>query len=378
MLTPYGPGGLLLVTDRDGRCVAVIDPVTGQTVRVHGRSRSLAAAVPGARTARGATDSLNRFSGVFPNQGSYAGGTPVTIIGTHFSQATAVYFGPRPAASFALVDDQTIVAVTPAGSGSAPVTVTTPGGTARVGYFFYQYWPSLSGVIPAAGPVGGGNVVTLRGANLSTALLVHFGDAVAFPLVVSDAQLLVTAPPVTGPGSVPVYVSGIGGVSNRLLYTYAAAPSVTGVSPSAGPTSGGSTLVVTGTGLAGVTGVTLGGVPATSFRAYSDTLLVVVTPAGAPGPAALTVTTPGGSVTVPAAFDYMAPSATEVTSDPDPSLVGQPVTFTAAVTAVPPTTGTPTGTVTFDFGDGTAPVTAAVTDGTATVSHAYTAPSTAP
>ncbi|MFE3551967.1 Ig-like domain repeat protein [Streptomyces kronopolitis] len=378
MLTPYGPGGLLLVTDRDGRCVAVTDPVTGQSVRVPGRSRSLAAAVPGARSARGATDSLNRFSGVFPNQGSYAGGTLVTIIGTHFSYATAVYFGPRPAASFAVVDDQTIVAVTPSGSGSAPVTVTTPGGTARVGYFFYQYWPSLSGVIPAAGPVGGGNVVTLRGANLSTALLVHFGDAVAFPLVVSDAQLLVTAPPVTGPGSVPVYVSAIGGVSNRLLYTYAAAPSVTGVSPSAGPISGGSTLVVTGTGLAGVTGVTLGGVPATSFRAYSDTLLVVVTPAGVPGPAALTVTTPGGSVTVAAAFDYMAPSATEVTSDPDPSLVGQPVTFIAAVTAVPPTTGTPTGTVTFDFGDGTAPVTAAVTDGTATVSHAYTAPSTAP
>nr|QBF51787.1 IPT/TIG domain-containing protein [Streptomyces caniferus] len=378
MLTPYGPGGLLLVRDGDGRCVAVIDPATGRIVRAPGHSLSPAAAVPGARGARGTTDGLNQFSGVFPNQGSYAGGTLVTIIGTHFSHATAVYFGPRPAASFAVLDDRTIVAVTPSGSGSAPVTVTTPGGTARVGSFYYQYWPSLSGVIPAAGPVGGGNIVTLRGANLSTALLVHFGDAVAFPLVVSDAQLLVTAPPVTGPGSVPVYVAGIGGVSNRLLYTYAAAPSVTAVSPAAGPIAGGSTIVVTGTGLAGVTGVTIGGLPATSFRAYSDTLLVVVTPPGTPGPADITVTTPGGSVTVPAAFDYMAPSTTEVTSDPDPALVGQPVAFTATVAAVAPTTGTPTGTVTFDFGDGTAPVTAAVTDGTATVSHAYTAPSGTP
>ncbi|MEV6569284.1 Ig-like domain repeat protein [Streptomyces kronopolitis] len=372
MLTPYGPGGLLLVRDGDGRCVAVIDPVTGRIVRAPGRSLSLTGSVPGARGARGATDGLNQFSGVFPNQGSYAGGTLVTIIGTHFSRATAVYFGPRPAASFAVLDDRTIVAVTPSGSGSAPITVTTPGGTARVGYFYYQYWPSLSGVIPAAGPVGGGNIVTLRGANLSTALLVHFGGTVAFPLVVSDAQLLVTAPPVTGPGSVPVYVVGIGGVSNRLLYTYAAAPSVTGVSPATGPIAGGSTIVLTGTGLTGVTGVTIGGLPATSFRAYSDTLIVAVTPPGTPGPADITVTTPGGSVTVPAAFDYMAPSTTEVSSDPDPALVGQPVTFTATVAAVPPTTGTPTGTVTFDFGDGSPTTTALLTAGAATTTHAYT------
>ncbi|MBM4791731.1 IPT/TIG domain-containing protein [Streptomyces sioyaensis] len=184
----------------------------------------------------------------------------------------------------------------------------------------------------------------------------HFGDAVAFPVVLSDARLLVTAPPVAGPGTVPVYVTGIGGVSNRLPYTYAAAPSVTGVSPATGPIAGGSTVVLTGTGLSLVTGVRFGALPATSFRAYSDTLIVAVTPAGAPGPADITVTTPGGSVTVPAAFDYKAPSATVVTSTPDPALVGQPVTFTAAVTGVPPTPGTPSGTVTFDFGDGSATV----------------------
>lgn len=104
----------------------------------------------------------------------------------------------------------------------------------------------------------------------------------------------------------------------------------------------------------------------------------MVTPPRVPGPADITVTTPGGSVTVPDAFGYKAPPATSVTSTPDPALVGQPVTFTAVVTGVPPTTGTPTGTVTFDFGDGTSSVTAPVTDGTATVSHVYTAPSDTP
>ncbi|MEU5545501.1 Ig-like domain repeat protein [Streptomyces sioyaensis] len=338
MLTPYGPGGLLI------------------------RSFGL----------------LNQFSGVFPNQGSSGGGTLVTLIGSHLGNATAVYFGPRPAASFAVLDDQTIVAVSPAGSGAVPVTVTTPGGTARIGYFYYLYWPALSAITPAAGPVGGGNVVELRGINLSTARLVYFGDAVAFPVVLSDARLLVIAPPVAGPGTVPVHVGSIGGVSNRLPYTYAAAPSVTGVIPATGPIAGGSTVILTGTGLSLVTGVSFGALSATSFRAFSDTLIVAVTPAGPPGPADVTVTTPGGSVTVPAAFDYKAPSATAVTSTPDPALVGQPVTFTAAVTGVPPTLGTPSGTVTFDFGDGTAVVTAEVTDGTATAGHTYTGPSGTP
>ncbi|WP_411136761.1 beta strand repeat-containing protein [Streptomyces sp. C10] len=58
-------------------------------------------------------------------------------------------------------------------------------------------------------------------------------------------------------------------------------------------------------------------------------------------------------------------------TSPDPSVAGQQVTFTARVTAVPPGAGTPTGTVTFDFGDGTAPVTAPVSSDEATVTHAY-------
>ncbi|WP_170314245.1 Ig-like domain repeat protein, partial [Streptomyces angustmyceticus] len=428
MLTPEHPNGPFLITDRDGNCIAVIDPASRKVVPTLSApvplvargagdelvlrtsvdrtdlpraldSNTLLHALPGAlaRTAvaprllrrseltgpagfagRADVPGLLSLSGIFPDQGSYSGGTLVTIVGRHFTGATSVYFGSRQAASFSVLDDRTIVAVTPAGNGAVPVTVTTPGGSARVGYFFYLYWPSISRLIPSAGPVGGGNVVELVGANLSTALLVHFGDAIAFPTAVSEGQLLVTAPPVAGPGTVPVYVTTIGGVSNQLPYTYAAAPSVNSVSPATGPIAGGTTLVVRGTGLGRVTAVTVGGVPAVSFRAYSDTLLVVVTPPGAPGPADLVITTPGGSVTVSGGFGYQAPTQTAVSSAPDPSVVGEAVAFTAVVTGVPPTTGTPTGTVTFDFGDGSAPVPAALTDGAATVSHVYTAPSGTP
>ncbi|MFE9007180.1 Ig-like domain repeat protein [Streptomyces sp. NPDC007875] len=420
------PHGLILVTDPGENCIAVVDPESRRLVPtlsapiplparcmpdrlvVHTALDGLDALAafhrgtlldslpdaserpartgvrpgewPGIEIARplGTFELFNQFSGIFPDQGPYSGGTLVTIIGSHFSGATAVSFGSRRAASFSVLDDQTIIAVSPSGTGSVPVKVTTPGGTAPVGFFYYVTWPTLTGILPIAGPIGGGNIVELTGVNLSTARLVRFGTAIASPTAVSDQHLLVTAPPASGPGTVSLYVISVGGVSNRLLYTYAPVPVVTEVSPATGSVTGGETTVLTGTGLTYVTGVTLGGVPAASFESYSDTLLAVVTPPGVPGPADITVTTAGGSVTVPGGFAYTASTTTAVTSAPDPSVVGQPVTFTAAVTGVPPTAGTPTGTVTFDFGDGSPSVNVSLTDGTATVSHVYTAPSVTP
>ncbi|GAA1145708.1 hypothetical protein GCM10009579_80780 [Streptomyces javensis] len=417
---PCRPLGLILVTDPGENCIAVVDPESlglvptlSAPIPIPARSLpdrlvvrtavdrldALAAlrrgtlldplpgdpdrpVLPGARTGLGAVRPLgtyelfNQFAGIFPDQGPYSGGTLVTVIGSHFSGATDVFFGTRRAASFSVLDDQTIVAVSPSGTGSVPVYVTTPSGTAPIGSFFYLPWPTLTDIAPIAGPLGGGDIVELTGVNLSTARLVHFGDSVALPTAVSDQHLLVTAPPASGPGTVPVYVITVGGVSNRLLYTYAAVPVVSDVSPTTGSTAGGEPVVLTGTGLSHVTGVTFGGVPATSFGSISDTLLVAVVPPNVPGPADITVTTAGGSVTVPNGFGYVAPSTTTVTSAPDPSVVGQPVTFTAVVAGVP--AGTPTGTVTFDFGDGSPTVAVSLTGGTATVGHVYAAPSVAP
>ncbi|GGO81908.1 hypothetical protein GCM10012280_07290 [Wenjunlia tyrosinilytica] len=415
MPTPYRPRGLVIVTDQGGDCLAIVEPDSHRIVRTLHAPIPLVArsapdrlvvcteaevsgvlavleAGPFSATANaplpapvplGTADDdppqlFNGFSGVFPNQGPYSGGTLVTIIGEHLANATAVHFGSHPAAGFSVLDDSTIVAVTPWGAGAVPVTVTTPGGTARIGSFLYIPWPGLRGILPSTGPIGGGTIVELTGVNLSTAIVVHFGDAVAHPTAVSDQHLLVTAPPATGPGTVPVHVRTVGGVSNRLFYTYAPVPEVTGVTPATGPIAGDSTLLLTGTGLSRVTAVTVGGAPARSFRSYSDSLVVVVTPPGVAGPADITVTTAGGTVTVPDAFGYMVPTQTALTSAPDPALVGGPVTFTAVVTGVPPTTGTPSGTVTFGFGDGSPAVTTALTDGTATVVHAYSAPSDSP
>ncbi|MEV5773455.1 Ig-like domain-containing protein [Streptomyces antimycoticus] len=64
-----------------------------------------------------------------------------------------------------------------------------------------------------------------------------------------------------------------------------------------------------------------------------------------------------------------ASTTTTVTSAPDPSTLGQPVTFTATVTPVAPGAGTPAGTVTFIIGgSGGGTFTQPLSGGTATLS----------
>ncbi len=56
-----------------------------------------------------------------------AGGTLVTITGTGFTDATAVYFGTSPATDVTVLSDTTITADSPAGAGSQPVSAISPG-----------------------------------------------------------------------------------------------------------------------------------------------------------------------------------------------------------------------------------------------------------
>lgn len=66
---------------------------------------------------------------ISPHSGPVAGGTVVTITGTNLSLALSVQFGTVPAASFTIDSDTQITAISPPGTGTVDVTVTTPGGT---------------------------------------------------------------------------------------------------------------------------------------------------------------------------------------------------------------------------------------------------------
>ncbi len=98
---------------------------------------------------------LQAISSVTPSQGTYSGGTAITITGSYLSGATSVKVGGVPATSVVAVDATTVTAVTPAGSvGAATVEVTTPKGTATAsGAFNYTSvvvpgWATLIEAMP--------------------------------------------------------------------------------------------------------------------------------------------------------------------------------------------------------------------------------------
>lgn len=72
-------------------------------------------------------------------------------------------------------------------------------------------------------------------------------------------------------------------------------PTVTALSPSTGPSAGGTEVVISGTELENVTAVSFGAVPARSFTVESATRLRATSPGGAAGTVAVTVTTSAGT-----------------------------------------------------------------------------------
>ncbi|MET9660762.1 IPT/TIG domain-containing protein [Streptomyces sp. NPDC006510] len=75
-----------------------------------------------------------------PTTGPDYGGTASTIIGTNLSDVVDVSYGPDSAA-YNVIDDTTIVAYSPGGTGTVPVTVTSTGGSDSSQTFTYTVSP---------------------------------------------------------------------------------------------------------------------------------------------------------------------------------------------------------------------------------------------
>ncbi|MGQ3096389.1 MAG: IPT/TIG domain-containing protein [Brevundimonas aurantiaca] len=243
-------------------------------------------------------------TGVTPNSGPTAGGTSVVIQGTAFTGATAVSFGGSPATGVVVNSATQITAVSPAGSaGTVSVSVTTPGGTGTLSNaFVYVAAPTITSVSPAAGPTAGGTSVTVTGTNLSSATGVAFGGVAGTITANTATSITVTAP--AGSGVVDVAVTTAGGVATAVSgYAYAAAPTISGVSPNTGPETGGTTVTLTGTNLTNASAVTFGGNAAT-ITANTATSITATVPAGA-GSVGVAVTTAAGTATAVNAYSYI-------------------------------------------------------------------------
>ena len=87
-------------------------------------------------------------------------------------------------------------------------------------------------------------------------------------------------------------------------FTYALAPTITSVSPSEGPTSGGTVVTIDGTNLASPSVVAFGGNAGTVTASSASSITVTTPPSSSAGLADVLVTTFGGSVTDTDCFTY--------------------------------------------------------------------------
>ena len=225
------------------------------------------------------------------------------------------HFGAAKAAIVAAI----VVAVAAAAVGTALAAGRTGHGSPPA-----VTLPAVTGVSPATGSTVGGSTVTITGTGLAAATVVRFGGVAGTITADSGTRITVTSPPSigtvdktvttaavtadsgtqitgtgtdTGSGTVDITVTTSVGTSHSTTadhYTYTAPrPAVTGVSPDGGSTAGGTTVSITGTGLAGATGVRFGGVAGT-ITADSSTQITVTSPPGA-GTVTVTVITPAGT-----------------------------------------------------------------------------------
>ncbi|MFC5457339.1 beta strand repeat-containing protein [Prosthecobacter fluviatilis] len=269
---------------------------------------------------------------IFPVSGPLLGGVTVTISGSNFTGTTGITLGGSAATGVTVVDDSTLTCTTPAGSaGTASVLVTNADGTnAANSLYTYQAAPTVTGISPVSGPLTSGASVTITGTNFTGASGVTIGGAAATGVTVMSSTSITCTAPAGSAGTASVLVTTPSGTNaSNSLYTYQAAPTVSGVSVSSGLPAGGGSLTITGTNFIGASGVTIGGTAATSVVVVSGTSITCTVPAHSAGTASVLVTTPSGTNAANSLYTYQtAPTVSVVSPASGPLGGGASVTIT--------------------------------------------------
>ena len=101
--------------------------------------------------------------------------------------------------------------------------------------------------------------------------------------------------------------------SDDYAYVDVNPPTVIGVDPNSGPTTGGTEVTITGTNFAGITTVAFGGADGTGVNVSLDgTQLRVIAPAHDAGLVDVVVTSIGGTATSTGAYTYEVPGQTTI------------------------------------------------------------------
>jgi hypothetical protein len=281
------------------------------------------------------------ISGVSPSSGPQAGGQSIIISGSFLAGATSVTIGGKSVAFTPLSGGSQISLTTPAAAsaGTVDIQVTTPAGTTPISaadQYTYNPGPNISSVSPPAGPLAGGQTITINGSNFSPTTIgtfVNIGGVSATVTNVTSGTITAITPANTaaGPENVQVIQAFFGGQATAInAYTYQAPPTITQIVPPAGPLAGGQSVTIYGQNFTGATSVAFGTATVTLTPAMvTATSITLTTPASTTqGQVSVAVITPGPQ-TGTGTYTYTGlPAVTQVTPGSGPLTAGQPVTIT--------------------------------------------------
>jgi hypothetical protein len=168
---------------------------------------------------------------------------------------------------------------------------------------------TITSVTPSSGPTAGGTSVTITGTGFDPAADVTFDTQAVTVVNRADNAITVTTPPHAA-GAVDVTVTNPTGRSMTATsaFTYIAPPTITSVSPSTGPTAGGTRVTILGSDFHNDAEVTFDGSPASVLDRDASTGITVSTPSHPAGSVDVLVTNPDGQEAVAtSAFTYVAP-----------------------------------------------------------------------
>jgi IPT/TIG domain-containing protein len=163
-------------------------------------------------------------------------------------------------------------------------------------------------------PSAGVNVLALP-----TPLPVHAGDIIAVDCPNGAPAASATSPPaasklaffnpLVADASTRTPNNQLSGEEELINADVVGVPAIASVGPASGGTAGGTTVTITGSRLADVTGVSFGGVAASAFTVVNDTQLTATAPAHAAGAVDVRASSAAGSSPIVAAdaFTYVAP-----------------------------------------------------------------------
>src|SRR5207249_9868047 len=183
----------------------------------------------------------------------------------------------------------------------------------------YVAAPTVTGVTPTSGPTAGGTSVTIAGTGFQAGATVSFGGSALTVSTISATSITGTTA-AHAAGAVNVTVTNVDTQSGTCsgCFTYVApAPTVTSVTPTSGPTAGGPSVTVAGTGFQTGATVSFGG-SALTVSTISATSITGTTTPHAAGAVNVVVTNPDTqSGTCSGCYTYVAPAPTVTSVTPN-------------------------------------------------------------